>query len=59
MGLDMYLIKKLYIGEEYEHRNMKTKVKIIIKEKVVNITEKIQNISIAVGYWRKAKAELH
>lgn len=57
MGLDMYLTKKVYIGAEYKHRNVKG---------VINLTEgdndkpikielsRVSYIEERVGYWRKA-----
>ena len=55
MGLDMYLTKKIYIGAEYEHRNVKGEATITIDNKPVKINfNRISYIEEAVGYWRKA-----
>ncbi|MDP2692701.1 MAG: hypothetical protein Q8O88_03635 [bacterium] len=55
MGLDSYLTKRIYIGAEYEHRNVKGKVEITIGEKPVNINfDRITYIEEQVKYWRKA-----
>jgi len=55
MGLDMHLIKKTYIGAEYEHRNVKGEVNITIDGKPVNVKfKRISYIIEQVGYWRKA-----
>ena len=57
MGLDMYLVRKKYIGAKYEHRNVKGKVKIKINGKKIPIEfNKISYIEEDVGYWRKANA---
>jgi len=57
MGLDMYLEKRVYIGAEYKHRNVKGKVAITIDGKPVKISfNKISTITERVGYWRKANA---
>lgn len=60
MGLDMYLNKRTYIGNQY--RDVEKQVKIIIpsnQEGVLFPTEKINSNRISeiieeVGYWRKA-----
>jgi len=55
MGLDMYLIKKTYIGANYEHRGVSGKIDITIKDSPVNINlNRVSSISEHVGYWRKA-----
>lgn len=60
MGLDMYLSKKTYIGNNYRDENERIK---IITPKVDNSLfpikteikeERIVNIEERVGYWRKA-----
>lgn len=57
MGLDMYLIRKKYIGAEYEHRNVKGEIKITINDVELPIDfNKISYIDEKVGYWRKANA---
>ena len=55
MGLDMYLSKKIYIGANYQHRNVKLNIKCSIKNKPIKInTDKVSYIIEEVGYWRKA-----
>jgi len=57
MGLDMYLVRKKYIGAKYEHRQVKGKVEIEIAGKKLPIEfDKISYIEEDVGYWRKANA---
>lgn len=56
MGLDMYMMKKLWVGEEFEHRNTKSNVVITIEEKEFKVEDKISEISIQQAYWRKANA---
>lgn len=60
MGLDMYLNKRTYIGNQY--RDVEKQVKVIVpanQEGVIFPTEKINSGRISeiieeVGYWRKA-----
>ena len=62
MGLDMYLYLEDYIGGEFEHRNVKGKVKITYEP--LNSTRtsleldasEISSIRRQVGYWHKANA---
>ncbi len=55
MGLDMYLTKKTYIGEEYAHRKITGIIDIKENEKPLNIQfNRVSEISERVGYWRKA-----
>ena len=57
MGLDMYLIRKKYIGANYEWRNVKGTIEIEINGKKLPIEfERISYIDESVGYWRKANA---
>lgn len=57
MGLDMYLIRKKYVGAEYEHRKVKGTVYITIGDKQLPIDfNRIVYIDEKVGYWRKANA---
>jgi hypothetical protein len=57
MGLDMYLTRRIYIGAEYEHRNVKAKIDITIDGKPVKVdVKKLNSINERVGYWRKANA---
>lgn len=51
MGLDMYLAKKLYIGNDYKKPKDQVKIKIKgVKQK------RVSEIVEQVGYWRKANA---
>lgn len=55
MGLDMYLTKRIYIGAEYEHRNVIGIVDIKIGEIPIKINfNKITYIEESAAYWRKA-----
>ena len=55
MGLDMYLEKEVYIGANYEHRQVTGKVDITIKDKHLDIPfNQIATITLDVAYWRKA-----
>ena len=57
MGLDMYLVRKKYIGAKYEHRQVKGTVDIEVNGKKIPIEfNKISYIEEDVGYWRKANA---
>lgn len=50
----MYLSKKVYIGANYEHRNVKGKIEITIDKKPVKIAfDKVSYIEEQVAYWRK------
>lgn len=53
MGLDMYLTKKTFIGNQYEHREP---VEISIPSLHHIQPKRISYIEEAVGYWRKANA---
>ena len=51
----MYLSKRVYVGANYEHRNVKVNLKITAEGKPIKINPKrIVNIEEQVGYWRKA-----
>ena len=62
MGLDQYLHRKVYVGNQY--KKPENQIKIIVPEG--NNTEmfpvgeidssKISKITLSVGYWRKANA---
>lgn len=55
MGLDMYLTKKIYIGANYEHRNVTGKINILVDGKPVAVNlSKVSYIEESAGYWRKA-----
>ena len=56
MGLDMYLKKEIYIGQEYKHRNVDLKLNVSIQGEKIDITEPINSINIMVLTWRKANA---
>jgi hypothetical protein len=55
MGLDMYLTKHIFVGAEYEHRNVQGSVDISVGGKKLPVKfEKISKIIESAGYWRKA-----
>lgn len=55
MGLDMYLIKKTYIGAEYEHRKITGTIDLKKDGVPIKINlKKVSEIEESVGYWRKA-----
>lgn len=55
MGLDMYLTRKVYVGAEYAHREVKAEIDITIGGRKLNINpQKVSYIEEKVGYWRKA-----
>lgn len=57
MGLDMYLIRRKYVGANYKHRNVKGLIQITIGDKTLPIEfDRITYIDEEVGYWRKANA---
>jgi hypothetical protein len=57
MGLDMYLTKKIYVGANYEHRNVTGSISIKVgKEEVPVNLKKVRYIEEEAGYWRKANA---
>ncbi len=57
MGLDMYLIRKKYVGAEYEHRKVKGTIYITIGDKQLPVDfNRVSYIEESVGYWRKANA---
>jgi hypothetical protein len=59
VGLDMYLNKKIYIGAEYAHRNVKGEINLTqgAKNDPIKINlSKISEIIERTGYWRKANA---
>jgi hypothetical protein len=53
MGLDMYLTKKIYIGNEYRDSDKQIKISNLDKSIILN-QNKISYIIEDVGYWRKA-----
>ena len=57
MGLDMYLSKKIYVGANYEHRNVEGTVDITINGDSLPVNfDRISFIEESVAYWRKANA---
>lgn len=57
MGLDMYLTKKIYVGANYEHNNVKGKITLTKGGEKMNIDlKKVKYIEQEAGYWRKANA---
>ena len=55
MGLDMYLEKEIYVGGNYEHREVKGTLKYSVMGKEISIpTSKVFSIVLHAGYWRKA-----
>ena len=61
MGLDMYLTKKTYVGNEY--RKPENQIKVVMPESEGDATfkvkqpikqERISYIEESIGYWRKA-----
>lgn len=55
MGLDMYLTKKIYIGAQYEHRNITGSIDIRKDGKLLPIDlSKVSEIKEQAIYWRKA-----
>jgi len=55
MGLDMYLKKEIYVGGNFEHREVKGTCYITVRGKELNLPlNKISTITLEMGYWRKA-----
>jgi hypothetical protein len=55
MGLDMYLTKKIYIGANYKHNNVKGKISITKEGKPIKVNlSRVSYIEERVGQWRKA-----
>lgn len=57
MGLDMYLDKRVYVGANYEHNNVKGEIKLTKgnDDKPVEVDlKKVTYIIERAGYWRKA-----
>lgn len=51
----MYLSKRVYIGADYEHREVKGTIEITAKGKPIPVKfERVSEIVERVGYWRKA-----
>jgi hypothetical protein len=59
MGLDMYLYKEIFVGAQYEHRNVKGTISITTGDKDTPVPvnfERVSEIRERVAYWRKANA---
>jgi hypothetical protein len=59
MGLDMYLYKEIFVGAQYEHRNVKGTISITTGDKDIPVPvnfERVSEIRERVAYWRKANA---
>jgi hypothetical protein len=57
MGLDMFLTKHVFVGANYEHRNVTGKVDIKVGDELLDIPfKKISKIVLEACYWRKANA---
>lgn len=57
MGLDQYLTRKVYVGANYEHRNVEAKISIQVGGRKLKIDpKKVTYIEERIGYWRKANA---
>lgn len=57
MGLDMYLNKVVFVGANYEHRNVQGSISITACDKPIPVKfSRISTIHEQVAYWRKANA---
>jgi hypothetical protein len=59
MGLDMYLYKKVFVGANFKHREIKGKIELTEgkENKPIKIQlNRVSEIVEQVGYWRKANA---
>ena len=59
MGLDMYLIRKSYIGANYEHNKVTGKIELFRGDDKTPFKidlSKVESIEEEVGYWRKFNA---
>lgn len=57
MGLDMYLYKEVYVGANYDHRNVEVNISITVGGKPLPVNPKrVSTIREQVGYWRKSNA---
>ena len=55
MGLDMYLRKKILVGAEYDHREVRGKIDITVRGKKLDVDlSRVYEIVETVHYWRKA-----
>lgn len=57
MGLDMYLYREVYVGAEYEHRNVTGTIDIRSNGNKIDIDlSKVSYVYERIAYWRKANA---
>ena len=57
MGLDMYLMRRLYVGAIYEHRKIEGTISITQNGQPLEVDLKsVEYIEERAGYWRKANA---
>jgi len=57
MGLDMYLTKRVYVGAEWEHRNVTGTIDIRQNGEPIKVNfNKVSTIEEKVATWRKANA---
>ena len=57
MGLDMYLIRRKYVGANYEHNGVKGKIEIEVRSKKLPVEfNRVTYIDEDACYWRKANA---
>lgn len=57
MGLDQYLDRNIYVGAQFEHREVTGSIDISIHgEKLLVPFNQVCSITLQVGYWRKANA---
>ena len=62
MGLDMYLRKKIYVGNKYRDNEERIKIKVPKKQKSAMIKiegikeERVSSIEEEIGYWRKTNS---
>ena len=55
MGLDMYLSKKIYVGANYAHNEVKGSISIMSRGKEIPVNlNKVTYIVESAAYWRKA-----
>ena len=57
MGLDMYLFRRVFVGAEYEHREVTGVIDIRSKGEKIDIDlRKVSRVDEQIAYWRKANA---
>ena len=56
MGLDMYLDKRIYIGNHYRDKEKQVKLQYDTEQDGKIDSSKISEIILREGYWRKANA---